>query len=229
MSRMPAITQVKVVNNFETLQLQGKNPVLAIDKSKQDPQLFIYSYDRDNVIERITQCFKKIISLILCFFGKITFEPSAIQTLKNRILSADASQKWHEGDYNPLVKYCEGQINQGITITLTPKKKAPTLPRPIPNLSNYCCDLTLQAEKGELRPLFGREVEIRKIAEILGRNQKSNPILLGPPGVGKTSVPEGIAQRIVLNEDNLHSILGGKGSFFFSGTALQPEQPIQIQ
>lgn len=64
-------------------------------------------------------------------------------------------------------------------------------------LSKYARDLTKAAEHGELDPVIGRDNEIRKTIQILSRRTKNNPILLGEPGVGKTAIAEGLAQRII--------------------------------
>lgn len=64
-------------------------------------------------------------------------------------------------------------------------------------LEKYGRDLTEAAKKGELDPVIGRDEEIRRTVQILSRRQKNNPVLLGEPGVGKTAVAEGLAQRIV--------------------------------
>lgn len=64
-------------------------------------------------------------------------------------------------------------------------------------LDKYGRDLTDAARKGDLDPVIGRDEEIRRTVQILSRRQKNNPILLGEPGVGKTAVAEGLAQRIV--------------------------------
>jgi len=71
---------------------------------------------------------------------------------------------------------------------------------PIPEvLSAYCTDLVAQARNGQLDNVYGREKEIARLIEILGRKKKSNPILLGEPGVGKTAIVEGLAARIAAN------------------------------
>ncbi|TGZ78953.1 heat shock protein [Ascodesmis nigricans] len=67
-------------------------------------------------------------------------------------------------------------------------------------LSKYCIDMTQQARDGKLDPVIGREQEILRVVRILSRRTKNNPVLIGEPGVGKTSVIEGLAQRIVNND-----------------------------
>ena len=58
-------------------------------------------------------------------------------------------------------------------------------------------DMTAMAREGKMDPVIGREEEIRRVIRILSRRTKNNPILIGEPGVGKTTVIEGLAQRII--------------------------------
>ena len=64
-------------------------------------------------------------------------------------------------------------------------------------LERYAHDLTESARKGKLDPVIGREEEIRRVMQVLSRRTKNNPVLIGEPGVGKTAIVEGLAQRIV--------------------------------
>lgn len=77
-----------------------------------------------------------------------------------------------------------------------------------PYLDNYGIDLTKAAEGGKLDPVVGREKEIERIAQILSRRKKNNPILIGEPGVGKSAIAEGLALRIV--EKRVSRALFGK-------------------
>jgi ATP-dependent Clp protease ATP-binding subunit ClpC len=69
-----------------------------------------------------------------------------------------------------------------------------------PLLDQFCRDLTELAEKDQLDPVIGREVEIERVVQILSRRTKNNPALIGEPGVGKTAIAEGLAQAIVHQE-----------------------------
>ena len=64
-------------------------------------------------------------------------------------------------------------------------------------LEKYGRDLTAQAEQGKLDPVIGRDEEVRRVIQVLSRRTKNNPVLIGEPGVGKTAIAEGLAQRIV--------------------------------
>ena len=67
-------------------------------------------------------------------------------------------------------------------------------------LDSYCMDLTGRAKEGKLDKVIGRDVETERVVQILNRRQKNNPCLIGEPGVGKTAIAEGLAQRIVAGD-----------------------------
>jgi ATP-dependent Clp protease ATP-binding subunit ClpB len=67
-------------------------------------------------------------------------------------------------------------------------------------LEKYSVDLTKAAEEGKLDPVIGRDAEIRRVIQVLSRRTKNNPVLIGEPGVGKTAVVEGLAQRVVAGD-----------------------------
>jgi ATP-dependent Clp protease ATP-binding subunit ClpB len=67
-------------------------------------------------------------------------------------------------------------------------------------LEKYGIDLTARAKKGELDPVIGRDTEIRRVVQVLSRRTKNNPVLIGEPGVGKTAIVEGLAQRIIAGD-----------------------------
>jgi len=103
---------------------------------------------------------------------------------------------------------------------------APRRPEPKENgkapkrkfLDNYCIDLTQRAREGKLDNMIGREEELERVIQILNRRQKNNPCLIGEPGVGKTAIAEGLAQRIAMG--NVPYKLQDKQVFLLDLTAL---------
>ena len=77
------------------------------------------------------------------------------------------------------------------------QKKGPGLKTDTPVLDNFGVDITRLAEENSLDPIVGREKEIQRLAQILSRRKKNNPVLIGEPGVGKSAIAEGLALRIV--------------------------------
>ena len=97
-----------------------------------------------------------------------------------------------EEDYPPTAgRPSSGQANQQV------KPAQPKSSNDTPMLDNFGTDMTRAAEEGKLDPVVGREKEIERVAQILSRRKKNNPILIGEPGVGKSAIVEGLALRIV--------------------------------
>ena len=88
----------------------------------------------------------------------------------------------------------------------TPEKKAEKSKTPV--LDNFGHDLTKLATEDKLDPIVGREKEIERVAQVLSRRKKNNPVLIGEPGVGKTAIAEGLAMRIV--QKKVSRVLHGK-------------------
>ena len=78
--------------------------------------------------------------------------------------------------------------------------KRGSAPRKLKFLNNYCIDLTQRARDGKLDAMIGRAEELERVIQILNRRQKNNPCLIGEPGVGKTAIAEGLAQKIAQGE-----------------------------
>jgi ATP-dependent Clp protease ATP-binding subunit ClpC len=88
-------------------------------------------------------------------------------------------------------------ISAGIEANIIPQRQQKKQDSKTPALDNFGTDLTLMAANDLLDPVVGREKEIERVAQILNRRKKNNPILIGEPGVGKNAIVEGLAQRIV--------------------------------
>ena len=81
-----------------------------------------------------------------------------------------------------------------------PKKIEKSSKSKTPALDHFSRNITEMAEKGELDPVIGRKDEIERVAQILSRRKKNNPVLIGEPGVGKTAIIEGLAQKIIIKD-----------------------------
>ncbi|MBQ9585739.1 MAG: ATP-dependent Clp protease ATP-binding subunit [Muribaculaceae bacterium] len=90
-----------------------------------------------------------------------------------------------------------GTVAGGSTEKRTQRRNVTKNDNATPVINKYGKDITCQAANGELDPVVGREREIERLAQILSRRKKNNPVLIGEPGVGKSAIVEGLAQRIV--------------------------------
>ena len=101
--------------------------------------------------------------------------------------------------YNEIVKVINEDENAGAN-DKQPKGKARGSYNQTPTLNQYGTDLTKKATEGKLDPVIGRKDEIQRVIQILSRRTKNNPCLIGEPGVGKTAVAEGLAEKIVAED-----------------------------
>ena len=113
-----------------------------------------------------------------------------------------------------------GSANGGTAGGTPPKNESKDAPRGGKHkfLDNYCIDLTQRAAEGKLDRMIGRAEELERVIQILNRRQKNNPCLIGEPGVGKTAIAEGLAQRI--SDGDVPAKLREKKVFLLDLTAL---------
>lgn len=153
------------------------------------------------------------------FSGNSSQPPAASRSLQSRIADAQSiAQKWNDSYVSSdhfLVSYWKNggdpfaQWKQSTGLTLkdleeTIKKirgdrhmDSPNAESSLQTLEKFCKNLTGLAREGKLDPVIGRDEEIRRAMQVLSRRTKNNPMLIGDPGVGKTAIAEGLAQRIV--------------------------------
>ena len=170
---------------------------------------------------------------------KMGITDEELDNLTNEMMSAFGGAEGMEGLMNPA---SEGDEDEGRTATFPflnqlfggggnaqPQKSegesAQRQEKSAPNkqpkrkfLDSYCISLTRKAREGKLDPLIGRDRELERMIQVLNRRQKNNPCLIGEPGVGKTAIAEGLAQRI--HDGNVPYKLQDKEVYLLDLTAL---------
>ncbi|MFP4363426.1 MAG: ATP-dependent Clp protease ATP-binding subunit [Spirochaetia bacterium] len=122
-------------------------------------------------------------SIIARFLNKMNV---TVETIRQATLNMGPSSSG--GGARPSRDFSQGPVK---------KKATQTAKKPTPTLDEFSRDLTTFAREGDLDPVIGRTREIQRVIQILARRTKNNPVLIGEPGVGKTAIIEGLAQRIV--------------------------------
>lgn len=153
------------------------------------------------------------------FAGNTAGQPNIASNLQNRIADARSiANQWKDAytssDHFLLSYWKKGSepFNKWKNITRIPLKTveehikkirgdrhmdSPTAENQMQALEKYCKNLTALAKEGKIDPVIGRDEEIRRTIQVLSRRRKNNPMLIGEPGVGKTAIAEGLAQRII--------------------------------
>lgn len=128
-------------------------------------------------------------------YEKMTEVVNNIETIEETTISSETSDQLtsNEGENNDLLPLLE---QEGTSFSVN-KTTTATKPKNNEALSKYTTDLTELAAKNKLDPVIGRDDEIRRAIQILNRRSKNNPVIIGEPGVGKTAIIEGLAQRII--------------------------------
>ncbi|MEU0538818.1 ATP-dependent Clp protease ATP-binding subunit [Nocardia sp. NPDC005978] len=130
----------------------------------------------------------------------LALSPAAKAALRNAQRSAAEAGSSYIGPEHILLGIAaspESPAAQALSGAKLPAASAPRPPSDTPTLDEYGRDLTAEARAGKVDPVVGRAEEIEQTVEILSRRRKNNPVLIGDPGVGKTAIVEGLAQRIV--------------------------------
>ncbi|WP_412984853.1 ATP-dependent Clp protease ATP-binding subunit [Pontimicrobium sp. IMCC45349] len=156
---------------FQSTSINTAHLLLCVLRNENDPTTKLLNklkVDYDNVKEQ--------------FKFMITNDDEYIDTPKAESFSDDESTSDDSSKENPF--------SQSPTPKGSKKSKTPVL-------DNFGRDLTAMAEEGKLDPVVGREKEIQRVSQILSRRKKNNPLLIGEPGVGKSAIAEGLANRIV--------------------------------
>lgn len=165
---------------------------------------------------------QKTLSHQATFSGSQTGEPQVSRTLQGRISDAEKIAKDWKDSYtssdhflisfwkNGGEPFASWKQQWGISINDLEKQikkirgnrhmDSPAAEQTMQALEKYCKNLTGLARAGKLDPVIGRDEEIRRTMQVLSRRTKNNPMLIGEPGVGKTAIAEGLAQRIIADD-----------------------------
>ena len=147
--------------------------------------------------------------------GEIMGNIGAMPNFFRGLFDHDKSYEEEEMSAEEAAEDTEAQQGSPRSASSKKKKKGE---KELKFLNNYCTNLSKRAEEGKLDRIIGRDREIARVVQILSRRQKNNPCLIGEPGVGKTAIAEGIAQRIAAGDVPFH--LRSKKIYLLDLTAL---------
>ena len=201
----------EIANEYKNNYLGSEHLLLALLELEDIPVLVLsrFGLTIDKVKKTLTSQMSKG-----NYSGEILFAPDAKRVLENAV---EESKILHHPVVGPehifigIIREKSGlggRVLRGFGIDeysvrreilqilgeIPPQEKFKQVPTP--NIDRYGRDLTALAREGKLDPVIGRDREIERVIQILSRRRKNNPVLIGEPGVGKTSIVEGLAQRI---------------------------------
>ena len=193
----------------------NQNPVLALPLTKQAERVLKFTYiiakefhseivRSEHLMLAILHEKNNIISQNLEFEG-INYDNFKVEMMRYLKENADQQEEAPEGQQgyasNIFNDDDDDEEDDDLMNDIQPQqekpKKTSNIKSKTPVLDNFGRDLTKAAEENRLDPIVGRERELERIAQILSRRKKNNPILIGEPGVGKSAIAEGLAIRIV--------------------------------
>jgi ATP-dependent Clp protease ATP-binding subunit ClpB len=179
---LPSIYEKKTSGDFSSFHKQVNERYNKLSSIKPAPQDYSFSRSSIQALTKAQDLSSKLGDSYVSadhLLLSVLSEPSICDVLKNSGYSIDG--------LNETVKKLRGNK----------KVDSPNAEATYEALSKYGTDLVEAASSGKLDPVIGRDDEIRRVIRILSRRRKNNPVLIGDPGVGKTAIVEGIAQRIV--------------------------------
>ena len=187
--RAAGLTAEIVRSEIESLTGYGSN------RKQMDPYLMPYSPRAKKVILSATDEAKRL------EVPQVGTEHLLLALLREEVLATKILRD-NQIDPQELMKEIYGKIGIQPSNAAASKRKArqESSQEGTPTLDSLARDLTELAREGKIDPVVGREDEVRRIIQIISRRTKNNPVLVGEPGVGKTAIVEGLAQRMVSGE-----------------------------
>ncbi len=254
MNRFTESVTIALQNAFAEAQRRNQTEVTEnhlLGAFLQDPQGYFHSIlthlgTQPQVLLREVE---RDLSHLPTFSGPTTQPPNPSRSLQSRIADAqNIAKSWNDsytGSDHFLVSYWKNggepfaewkkrsqlslhQVEEQIKKMRGDRHMdSPTAESNLQALEKYCKNLTELARQGKLDPVIGRDEEIRRTMQVLSRRTKNNPMLIGDPGVGKTAIAEGLAQRIVQKDvpDSLkdRQLLGLDMGSLIAGTKYRGE------
>lgn len=207
--KRPAVVFITALSG-DTKKNEGLCMLCA--KEMKIPQMQDYMEQLGITDEEIEQISEQMMELV----DGDSFEPGGSSTLLppfiQDMINGTSDPKNGNGGFGSLFG---GNFEKGDTKKKSESKKKE---KKLKFLENYCTNLSGKAEEGKIDNIIGRDKEISRVVQILSRRTKNNPCLIGEPGVGKTAIAEGIAQRI--NDGNVPFSLKNKRVYLLDLTAL---------
>ena len=191
-------TLVKMGVDVDKLHKQIERTLIIEKDDFQDVKINSKEMPLDNVAENILKGAEKECDNLNDEYLDTQHIILSLLKIKNNISSLLKGMKISYKEYRKnIVSSIEPMDNDDENRFRKPKPKSGNKSNETPILDNFSIDVTKRASEGKIDPVIGRDASIERVAQILARKKKNNPVIIGDPGVGKTTIVEGLALKII--------------------------------
>jgi ATP-dependent Clp protease ATP-binding subunit ClpC len=191
-------TLVKMGVDVDKLHKQIERTLIIEKDDYQDVKINSKEMSLDNVAENILKGAEKECDNLNDEYLDTQHIILSLLKIKNNISSLLKGMKISYKEYRKnIVSSIEPMDNDDENRFRKPKPKSGNKSNETPILDNFSIDVTKRASEGKIDPVIGRDASIERVAQILARKKKNNPVIIGDPGVGKTTIVEGLALKII--------------------------------